>query len=93
MNREIVVPGGAGIYPLAGDVASQAGNRLVTVIGIQGIPVLNTLFSGGEVLEYNPNTNQWTPTLRAALQVNNVTLSDDYLITINVPKMVLVNGV
>lgn len=92
MNREIVIPGGAGIYPLTGDVLSQAGNQLVTVVGIQGRPILNTFLDGGEVLEYNINTNQWTPTLRAAIQVNNVTASDDYLITVNVAEMVLVNG-
>lgn len=92
MNREIVCPSGAGIYPLIGDVLSQAGNQLVTVAGIQGVPVLNTFMDGGEVLEYNINTHSWTPTLRAAIQVNNVTVSDDYFITVNVAKMVLVNG-
>lgn len=92
MNREIVIPGGAGIYPLTGDVLSQAGNQLVTVIGIQGIPVTVGLLLGGEVLEYNTNTHNWEANLRAAIQVNNVTVSDDYLITVNVPKMILVNG-
>lgn len=89
MNREIY-PGG--IYPLTGDVESQAGNQPVTVVGLQGIPVEQTFFDGGEYLEYNPNTHQWEPTLRASIQVNNITVSDDYLITVNVPKMVLVNG-
>ena len=89
MNREIY-PGG--IYPLAGDVQSQTGNNLVTVIGINSLSVGNPLMYGGEVLEYNVNTNTWTPTLQAAIQVNNVTVSDDYIITVNVPKSVLVNG-
>lgn len=92
MNREIVVPGGAGIYPLIGDVRSQAGNSLVTVVGITGVSVANVTLGGGEVLEYNPNTNQYVPTVRAAIQLNNVTVSDDYLMTVNVPKMALVNG-
>lgn len=92
MNREIVIPGGAGIYPLTGDVTSTAGNALVRVTGIQGTPIAVALFAGGEVLEFNPNTNQWTPTLRAAIQVNNVTVSDDYIVTVNVPKPILVNG-
>lgn len=92
MNREIVIPGGAGVYPLIGDVLSQAGNAPVTVVGIRGIPVPNVLLAGGEVLEYNPNLNEWFPTLRVALQVNNVTASDDYLMTVNVPRMALVNG-
>lgn len=92
MNREIVIPGGAGIYPLTGDVQSTAGNALVTVVGLRGVTIANEFLSGGEVLEYNINTNQWVPTLRAAIQVNNITVSDDYLITVNVPKMVEVNG-
>lgn len=92
MNREIVIPGGAGVYPLTGDVTSQAGNAPVTVTGIRGTSVASAFFTGGEVLEYNPNTNQWTPTLRAAIQVNNVTVSDDYIVTVNVAKPIKVNG-
>jgi len=92
MNREIVIPGGAGVYPLTGDVVSQAGNATVQVSGLRGVPITNTFLDGGEVLEYNVNTNNWEPTLRAAIQVNNVTVSDDYIITVNVPKMALVNG-
>lgn len=92
MNREIVVPGGAGVYPLTGDVASTAGNPQVRVTGLQGVPVANPGFQGGEDLQYNINSNNWVPTLRAAIQVSNVTVSDDYLVTVNVPKMILVNG-
>lgn len=93
MNREIVGGGGASIYPLAGDVVSTAGNATVIVAGIQGIPVTAAFLAGGEVLEYNPATHNWQPILRAAIQVNNLTVSDDYLISVNVPKEVLVNGV
>jgi len=89
MNREIF-PGG--LYPLQGDVQSQAGNQNATVVGIRGKTVDNVVLIGGEVIEFNPNTNMWEPTIRAAIQVNNVTVSDDYLITVNVPKMVKVNG-
>jgi hypothetical protein len=93
MNREIVLPSGAGVYPLAGDVASTAGNSLVAVTGLQGVPITATTgFDGGEVLEYDINTNNWTPTLRAGIQVDNRTVSDDYLITVNVAKMVLVDN-
>ena len=89
MNREIF-PGG--VYPLQGDIKSTPGSSNVQVIGIQGIPIEVVTFAGGEVLEFNPNLNQWAPTLRAGIQVNNVTMSDDYLITVNVPKMVKING-
>lgn len=89
MNREIY-PGG--IYPLTGDVQSKAGQQTVTVIAIQGVPVQQTYLNGGEVLSYNPSTRQWEPRARAAIQVDNVTMSDDYTITVNVPRMVTVNG-
>ncbi len=93
MNREIIQPSGAGIYPLTGDVTSTAGNALVAVTGLQGTPVAVSLFSGGEILEYNINTNQWTPTLRASIQVDNVTVSDDYLITVDLNNPITVDGV
>jgi hypothetical protein len=92
MNREIVIPGGAGVYPLTGDVLSQAGNPTVQVVGLRGIPVADSFLNGGEVLEYNVNTHSWEPVLRAAIQVNGITVSDDYIITVNVQKSVLVNG-
>lgn len=92
LNREIAIPGGAGIYPLAGDVASTAGNPKVQVTGLQGVQIAQPGFQGGENLEYDINSNQWVPTLRAAIQVNNTTVSDDYIITVNVPKSILVNG-
>lgn len=93
MNREIVIPGGAGVYPLTGDIASQAGNPQVKVTGIQGTPVLSTFFNGGEVLEYNPNTNQWTPVVQPGIQVNGFNSSGDYTLSVNAPIPVFVNGV
>jgi hypothetical protein len=92
MNREIVQPGGAGIYPLMGDVASRAGNTLVTVTGLQTIPVDPSFPLGGADLQYNSNTHNWIPTLRASIQINNVTVSDDGWMSVNVPKETLVNG-
>ncbi len=91
MNREIVGESGK-IYPLQGDVTSQAGNQFVTVTGIQSIPVNDTLLSGGEILEYNPNSNNWEPTIHAAILVNSSALSDDYTIQVNVIDPVLING-
>ena len=92
MNREIAVPGGAGVYPLTGDVASTAGNPQVRVTGLQGVPIAQPGFQGGEGLEYDINANNWVPTLRAAIQVNNLTVSDDPLISVNVANAILVNG-
>lgn len=92
MNRELVMPSGAGVYPLTGDVTSSAGNAPVLVTGIQGVSVSSQSPLGGANIQFNPNTGQWTPTLRAAIQVNGVTVSDDYTVTVNVSKPILVNG-
>jgi hypothetical protein len=89
MNRE-VYPGG--LYPLTGDVQSIVGNSKVTVIGIQGIPILDAFLFGGETISYDLATNNWAPTLRATIQVNNVTVSTDAGISVNVPKPLTVNG-
>ena len=59
MNREIAT-GGASIYPLNGDVASAAGSNVVTVIGLQGIPVTHSFPVGGEILTYDLASNSWT---------------------------------
>ena len=83
MNREIIQPSGAGIYPLTGDVVSQAGNPTVRVVGLLGIPITPSTFQGGEVLEYSTTTNNWTPTLRACIRVNSAVASDDYTIAVN----------
>lgn len=92
MNREIVLPGGAGVYPLTGDILSTAGNATVTVTGLQGIGIDPVNPSTGANLQYSSATQKWEPTLRAAIQVNGVTASDDGLISVNVAKQTLVNG-
>ena len=91
MNREIAT-GAATIYPLAGDVRSQAGNQNVEVVGIISIPISQDTPSGGDVLEYDANSNQWILRLRASIQVNGATVSDDYIVSVNVVKEILVNG-
>lgn len=92
MNREVVVPGGAGIYPLQGDVTSTVGSNSVRVSGFLGVPLGTQTVAGGQVHQYNPATNNWEPTLRATVQVNSITASDDPYISVNVPKAVKVNG-
>jgi hypothetical protein len=89
MNREIFP---AVLYPLVGDVQSQAGNQAVEVVGILSVPIVQSLNLSGQVLEYNLAQNSWVPTLRASIQVNGMTVSDDYLVSINVVKEILVNG-
>jgi hypothetical protein len=92
MNREIVQPGGAGVYPLQGDVTSTAGNSNVKVTGVQGVPVQNLTLSSGMEWQYNANTGSWQPLLLAVIQVNGITVSRDPYISVNVTKPVTVNG-
>ena len=89
MNREIY-PGGVTV--LSGDVQSQTGNTNVVVVGIQNVPVQSTFLDGGETLSYDPNSHSWVPTIRAAIQVNNVSVSDDLCMSVNVGQAVTVNG-
>jgi hypothetical protein len=92
VNREIVSGIAGSIYPLIGDVTSTAGNNRVTVTGLEGIPLTPGPYDSGVVWQYVSATNTWQPILRAAIQVNGVTVSDDYEISVNVTKQVLVNG-
>lgn len=92
MNRELVVPGGAGVYPLTGDVESEAGSATVTVVGLQGRTVTDPFLQGGENLQYNGTSNEWVPTLRASILVNGVPASDDYTMTVNVSRPIKING-
>jgi hypothetical protein len=91
MNREVIIPGGAGVYPLTGDVLSSAGSPTVTVVGIRSIPVQSGVPLPGAVLTYNQNDNQWEPTQRACIQVNGISVSDDYFIAVNAHN-VAING-
>lgn len=83
MNREIVQPCGAGIYPLTGDILSTAGNNTIRVIGLQGVPVKSGVNTSGSVLMYNQNTNQWEPILNTIALINGLAVSDDYDFTVN----------
>jgi hypothetical protein len=54
------------LYPISGDAISQTGSPFVTVVGIQGSSVLNTVLANGDVLMYqyspSPFVNAWIPT-------------------------------
>ena len=89
MNREIT----STLWPLEGDVLTQAGSRFVKVIGINGIPLAPSFMVGGESLVYNINTGQWAAASEDVLFINSMPMGDDPYITINVPKIALVNGV
>lgn len=88
-NREIYP---SILSPLMGDVISTPGSNLVKVVGIQTTPVDQITFQGGEVIEYNINTGHYQPILRACIQINNITVSDDYDIAINQLTGLTING-
>jgi hypothetical protein len=88
MNREIT----SNLWPLSGDVSTQAGSILVTVTGLQNIPVEKVVMSGGEELFYNITTNQWEPSIESVLFVNSRPMGDDPYMSVNVAKIAHVNG-
>lgn len=65
MNREITGGAGASIYPLIGDVISQAGNDSVSVTGLLGVPMQAVGTDDQEFLVYDQSTNNWIPRLIA----------------------------
>lgn len=90
MNR-LIVPGEA--YPLMGDVVSTAGSNLVTVTGLQSVPLKSVFLSGGEIIQYDVNATTWVPLKIACIQVNNITVSLDYDIQVNKNDLLVkVNG-
>ncbi len=90
MSNRQVYP--AANSPLQGDVISTPGSNLVKVVGIQSTPVDQITFSGGEIIEYNLNVGRYQPILRACVQVNNLTVSTDYDLSVNTPTGLQVNG-
>lgn len=90
MNREIY-PGG--IYPLQGDVLSQAGNNLVAISKLQGTSLNANSPTPGTYLIFDGVS--WSPRQpwNNSVEVNGISISDDFDITVNVIKPVLVNGV
>lgn len=88
MNREIT----STLWPFTGDAVTQAGSPTVTVVGINNVPVQAVTMQGGEYITYDPNNAYFIPKLRATIQVNNLTVSDDAEISVNVAKPVKVNG-
>lgn len=91
MNREITGSAQASIYPLQGDVKSEAGNNRVTVTGLQGIPIQKVSPQVASILTYNINANQWQPIERSCILINELPISDDYNIFINATQISL-NG-
>lgn len=85
MNREIVGGGGASIYPLQGDIKSTPGSSLVSVTGIQGIPVQQTFPTDKEVLTYDGASNTLileAPVSQIELETNGTPNSTQTLLNI-----------
>lgn len=58
MNR-IIYPTSS--YPLSGDLQSQPGSTDTAVVRIQGVPVTQVTFEGGEILTYDIESAAWVP--------------------------------
>lgn len=89
MNREIT----STLWPLEGDVFTQAGDRFVRVIGLNGVPLLISTLVGGETLVFNNDLGRWTAIIEDILFVNGRPSGDDPYMSVNAPKIAHVNGV
>lgn len=84
MNREIAT-GGASVYPLTGDVTSNAGSAPVTVTGIQSIPVAASFPADQDVLTYDLASNNFVlqpPNQQVELETNGVVNSTQSLLNL-----------
>lgn len=74
----------ASLFPLRGDVSAEAGDILVTVVGVRGIPVTAILPKNGQGLSYNSTNNdlEWGAG-SGVIQCDGVGVSSDYLILVD----------
>jgi len=92
-NREIYP---SALFPNRGDLSAEAGATTTTVIGIQTVPVSPTPPTNSQT--FVDIDGVWTPeTINASITVNEVPISDDYEISVNLPLFgnggpVAVNG-
>ncbi len=80
-NREIYP---SALFPNRGDLSAEAGATTTTVVGIQTVPVTPVLPTDSQILvDIN---GVWTPkSINASITVNQVPVSDDYEIGVNLP--------
>lgn len=85
----------AALSPLQGDVSAGAGARVVTVTGLQTIPISATAPLDQQLLRYDLLTNQWLPSLdtNSAIYVDGVPVSDDYDVFVDAGPPFTVDGV
>jgi len=73
--------------PLTGDISGAAGARVVTVTGIQSIPVESGVPSNGNTLIYSSTLNEWIfgggSSGNQSILINGLGYSDDYDIAVN----------
>jgi hypothetical protein len=80
--------------PLAGDISGKAGQTLVTVVGIQTIPVSPTPPSDQQGLIFRGDEDEYVPTQIFALAIEGRGVSMDKQIYINgVPDGALIWGI
>lgn len=74
------------LYPADGDVASQPGSPVLTVEGIQHVPVSPTSPTDGQTLVYQSAINSYVPgtvPFNQSILVNSLSVSDDYWVLVN----------
>lgn len=66
--------------PIAGDIACAPGATLVTVIGLQGIPITTERPNDQDELTYDANIAAWRPKPEGndSISLDDVCVSDDY---------------
>ena len=73
----------ASLFPLRGDVSAEAGDIVVRVQGIQGIPITAAPPTNGQGLAYSAVNNDLEWGIGGTVQTNGVGVSSDFLILIN----------
>lgn len=80
-NREIYP---SALFPNRGDLSAEAGATTTTVIGIQTIPVSAVAPTNSQM--FVDIDGVWTAeSINASITVNELPLSDDYSIGVNLP--------
>lgn len=87
MSNQQIFPNS--VYPGAGDILTNPGSPLTTVVGIQTIPFSPAPPTDGQVPVFVSALNEWLPSsisntqANRSIQVNGVVMSDDYEASVN----------
>ncbi len=77
-------------YPITGDVQSTPGIPTVTVVGIQGTPVISTVPVDQQSLVFQGTLGEYVPSytpFNQSIKVDSIPVSDDYDFFVNLYDM------